>query len=122
MMGLEAVCQLILGILDKEPLRNEPGWERGRDQGVTDFTEYVRYSRMRESIDLFYGPANQGEPVKELYGKEYYGMFQAEITAELEARRAKMIERLPLFRRNSVARKSKPTPRMIRVQKHSMVS
>jgi len=50
-MSLMTIAQSILGILDSEPLRNEPGYETGRNDKVSQYTDYIQYVCIYESIN-----------------------------------------------------------------------
>jgi ubiquitin-protein ligase len=51
MMTFMTIAQTILSILDSEPLRNEPGHEKGRDGQVKAFTDYCQYICLRETLE-----------------------------------------------------------------------
>lgn len=50
MMTFMTICQTVLSILDNEPLRNEPAYEKRNDPRIAIYTKYVQFSCMRETI------------------------------------------------------------------------
>src|ERR1700744_1296997 len=49
MMTFDVIAQTILSILDKEPLRNEPGYSSGNSPHVKEYTNYIQYVTIRET-------------------------------------------------------------------------
>ena len=50
-MNFLTIAQTILSILDTEPLRNEPGFNSGRDVRVKKYTELIQYVCLKESLE-----------------------------------------------------------------------
>lgn len=50
------IFQTILSILDNEPLRNEPAYERGNNPLIPAYTKYVQYVTLHETFERVFLP------------------------------------------------------------------
>jgi ubiquitin-protein ligase len=60
MLDFEMIFVTILSILDDNPLKNEPGYERGPENVCRDYAVYVQYCLARETMTKVFIPVLNG--------------------------------------------------------------
>jgi ubiquitin-protein ligase len=60
MLDFEMIFVTIKSILDDEPLRNEPSYERGHDPAIKAYSEYVQFVCLHETISKCFLPVLKG--------------------------------------------------------------
>lgn len=103
-MSFHAIAQTILGIMDNEPLRAEPSFEKGHNEAVAKYTEYVRYVCIRELVERIFLAPRKGVEIGihgygTLKGTQYpfYDIFHDEIESIFNTRKGWYIEKLMLY-------------------------
>lgn len=85
-----AIVQQIFGICDNEPLRGEPGYRTGRNDTVQEYTDYVRYVCLRESIEKIYLPIGRNGESKK-FSSECNKLFAGKLNEYWKANKEKII-------------------------------
>lgn len=89
MYGFMQIFQTILSILDNEPLRNEPSFERGNCPEIGVYTTYVQFVVLRETLTKVILPTVDGTMKDPIIGR-----FVDEIREIWETRRGKYITQM----------------------------
>jgi ubiquitin-protein ligase len=114
-MTFSVIAHSILMILNDEPLRCEPGFERGHDEQVRNYTNYVQYVCSREAIERVFLPVLNKAPSPE-YGVAGYGgkappqvpflkIFGEELTAWFLEHREEYVTRLEKLHKRFLGKK-----------------